>query len=76
MTAVMKNPDPVVKGGPFGLAVFVFAGTAMAILGATLGSMPAPQGSIALLMFSAMLGHVIYGIVVGVITGHANPLRA
>ena len=64
-----KVSNLLVKGALFGFAVFVFAQIVMAMMGAIMGPMPTPQGSMLLLMLGSILGHVIYGIVVAFIVG-------
>ncbi len=62
----------VLRGGLFGFAVFVFAQIMMAAMGALMEGMPAPEGSMVLLMLGSIMGHVIYGIVVGFIVSTPN----
>ena len=63
----VKLTNIVVKGAVFGFAVFVFAQIAMAMMGAIMGPMPAPDGNMVLLLIGSIMGHVIYGIVVALI---------
>jgi hypothetical protein len=59
-----KVNSRVVKGIIFGSAVFVFAQIMMALLGALVVGISAPEGSILLMMTGSIIGHIIYGIVV------------
>jgi uncharacterized MnhB-related membrane protein len=54
--------NSILKGAVFGIVVFIFAQIIMAI-------MPTPkmEGSMLLLMTGSIMGHIIYGIVVGLI---------
>lgn len=52
------------KGILFGLAVFVFAQLAMAMMGAIMGGMPPMEGNKMMMMVGSIIGHVIFGIVV------------
>jgi hypothetical protein len=59
-----KAGGKAVRGLIFGVAVFIFAQIMMALMGAVMGSMPQPEGSMVLLMIASLLGHVVYGVVV------------
>lgn len=59
-----KVNSKIWKGVIFGFAAFVFAQLAMMVMGTMFGNMPAPEGSMALMMIGSILGHVIFGIVV------------
>jgi hypothetical protein len=61
---VKKISNNVLKGAIFGLAAFIFAQIAMAMMGAMLGGMPPMEGSMMLMMIGSVVGHVIFGIVV------------
>jgi hypothetical protein len=63
---VKKVNNNLLKGAIFGLAAFVFAQIAMAIMGAMLGGMPPIEGSMMLMMVGSIMGHVIFGIVVAI----------
>jgi Family of unknown function (DUF6789) len=52
------------KGIIFGLSVFVFALIMMTVMSALFGGMPSPEGSMILVITGAIMGHMIYGIVV------------
>lgn len=58
-----KVSSRVLKGVIFGLAAFVFAQIAMAVMGAMLGGMPAPEGSMVLVVMGSVIGHLVFGIV-------------
>ena len=61
---VKKISNNILKGAIFGLAAFIFAQIAMAMMGAMLGGMPPMEGSMMLMMIGSITGHVIFGIVV------------
>lgn len=61
---VRKISNNILKGAIFGLAAFIFAQMAMAMMGAMLGGMPPMAGSMMLMMIGSIVGHVIFGIVV------------
>lgn len=58
-----KVSGRVLKGILFGLAAFIFAQIAMAVMGAMLGNMPAPEGSMVLVLMGSIIGHLVFGIV-------------
>jgi len=53
----VKIENLFVKGGVFGIIVFIFAQIVMAIMGG-----PKPEGSMMMLMMGSIIGHIIYGI--------------
>jgi hypothetical protein len=55
------------KGAVFGFAVFIFAQIEMAVMGAMMGGMPQPEGSMLLMAIGSIMGHVIFGIVVALL---------
>ncbi|MCF8459373.1 MAG: DUF1440 domain-containing protein [Flavobacteriales bacterium] len=55
------------KGAVFGLVVFIFAQIMMGIMGALMGGMPQPEGSMVLMMVGSIMGHAVYGIVVALL---------
>jgi len=59
-----KISSKIVKGALFGLVVFLFAQVMMAVIGAVMGGMPSPEGSMTLVILGSMMGHIVYGIVV------------
>jgi hypothetical protein len=59
----IKISNIIAKGAVFGFVVFVFAQVMMSIMGAML-PMPAPEGSLLLMMMGSLVGHLIYGIAV------------
>ncbi|NDP20138.1 MAG: DUF1440 domain-containing protein [Paludibacter sp.] len=61
---VARINNKVLKGALFGLAVFVFAQIAIAIMGWLMGSMPPLEGSMSLIAIGSIIGHLFYGIVV------------
>ncbi len=61
---VKKLKNNILKGAIFGMAVFIFAQIAMAIMGAIMGGTPPMEGSLSLIMIGSIMGHVIFGITV------------
>lgn len=59
------------RGVLFGLAVFLFAQMAMALMGAMMGSTPPMEGSKALMLMGSIMGHVVFGIVVALLVSPA-----
>jgi uncharacterized membrane protein YagU involved in acid resistance len=59
-----KINSKIAKGALFGLAVFIFAQVMIAVMGAVLGGMPSPSGSMTLVILGSIMGHIVYGIVV------------
>ncbi len=64
INVVKKVNGNILKGAIFGIAAFVFAQIAMAVMGAMFGGMPPMEGSVALVMIGSLMGHIIFGIVV------------
>jgi uncharacterized membrane protein YagU involved in acid resistance len=58
-----KIKNVYLKGAVFGAIIFVFAQVAMAIMGAMF-PMPAPEGSMMLMMIGSLMGHIIFGMAV------------
>ncbi len=56
------------KGAAFGLAAFVFAQIAMAVMGAMF-PMPPMEGSMMLMMLGSIMGHAIFGMAVAKTVG-------
>lgn len=63
-----KIASPVAKGAVFGIVIFVFAQVMMMAMGAIMGGMPAPEGSKVLMMIGSLMGHIIFGIVVALVS--------
>ncbi|MBI2427327.1 MAG: hypothetical protein HYV29_00750 [Ignavibacteriales bacterium] len=63
----VKIQNLFVKGATFGFAVFIFAQIAIAMMGAIMGGMPAPEDGMILMMIGSIIGHVMYGIPVALI---------
>lgn len=63
----VKIQNLIVKGAVFGFAVFIFAQIAIAMMGAIMGPMPAPEGGMLPMMIGSVIGHVMYGIPVALI---------
>ena len=64
MNAVRKVNSNILKGGIFGVAAFIFAQIARAILDGMMGGLPPMEGSVVLIMMGSIMGHIIFGIVV------------
>lgn len=64
---LVKIENLIVKGALFGFGVFIFAQIMMAVVGAIMGSMPPPEGGMALMIVGSMIGHIMYGIPVALI---------
>ena len=62
-----KIKSKIVKGGIYGLVIFIFAQIMMGIMGAVLGSMPAMEGSMALMMLGSIASHIVFGLVVALV---------
>lgn len=58
-----KVNGKVLKGIIFGIAAFVFAQIAMAVMGAMFGEIPAPEGSMVLIAIGSVVGHLVFGVV-------------
>ncbi len=58
-----KVNGKVLKGIIFGIAAFVFAQIAMAVMGAMFGEIPAPEGNMALIAIGSIVGHLVFGVV-------------
>jgi hypothetical protein len=63
----VKISNLVVKGALFGIAVFVAAQIAIAMMSAIMGPMPTPEGGMMLMMIGSIIGHIMYGIPVAMI---------
>ena len=59
-----KISSKIGKGALFGFIVFVFAQVMMAVMGAFMGGMPSPAGSMTLAILGSIIGHIVFGIVV------------
>lgn len=64
--------NAIIKGAVFGFAVFVFAQIAIAMMGALMSGIPPAEGNMALMLLGSIVGHLVFGIVVGLI---AKPSR-
>ena len=62
-----KIKSKIVKGGIYGLVIFIFAQIMMGIMGAVLGNMPAMEGSMALMMLGSIASHIVFGLVVALV---------
>lgn len=66
INVVKKVSNNILKGAIFGFAVFIFAQIMMAIMG-MMFPMPPMEGSIMLIMFGSIIGHIIFGITVALV---------
>ena len=73
MNVVRKINSNILRGAIFGIAAFIFAQIAMAILGAMIGGIPAMEGSVMLIMIGSIMGHIIFGIVVAFFVKEEKP---
>ncbi len=53
------------RGGVFGIIAFIFALVVMMGMVAVLGKKPPMQGSMAMIIMGAVIGHIVFGIIVG-----------
>lgn len=65
----------VVQGAVYGIIIFVFAQVMMMVMGAIMGGMMAPEGSKVLLMIGSLMGHIIFGIVVALVSKEKTSKR-
>lgn len=65
----VKINNLFVKGAAFGFLAFIFSRIAMAMMGAMMGGMPQPDGSMVLVIMGGIIGHVVFGIVVAKVIG-------
>jgi hypothetical protein len=63
----LRKISLALKGAVYGFIVFVFAQVMMALMGAVMGNMPPPEGSMILMIIGSLVGHVVFGIVVALI---------
>jgi uncharacterized membrane protein YagU involved in acid resistance len=59
-----KIENHVLRGAVFGIIVFVFAQMMIKIMAMMMPPMPAPEGSMMLMMVGSILGHIVFGITV------------
>lgn len=64
LNVVRKINSHVLRGTILGIAAFIFAQIAMAILDGIMGGLPPMEGSVVLIMTGSIIGHIIFGIVV------------
>ena len=60
----VKISNKFVKGILYGVVIFIFAQIAMTVMGAMIGGIPEPEGSMLPIIIGGVMGHVIFGIVV------------
>ena len=60
--------SPLVRGMVYGFIVFVVAQVMMFIMG-SMGMMPAPSGDATMAMIGSLMGHLVYGAVLGAMVG-------
>lgn len=64
-----KINNRTARGAVYGVIAFIIAQIGLPVMEAIFGggNMPAPEGSMALLMIGSVMGHVIFGIVVALL---------
>lgn len=60
---IKKITGTIAKGLIFGFAAFVVGQIAMAVMGAALGGMPKPEGSMMMVVLGGIIGHLVFGVV-------------
>jgi len=66
-----KNSNIYLKGGTFGIIVFVFAQIMMSIMG-TIMPMPKMEDSMIFTVIGSLIGHIVYGITVAKTVGNSK----
>ncbi len=61
---VRKISNIILKGAILGIAAFIFAQIALALMDAIMGGMPLMEGSMAMIMILSVVGHILFGIAV------------
>jgi hypothetical protein len=64
LNSKIRIANKIVKGMVFGFIVFIFAQIAMAVMGALIGELPEPEGSMIMMMIGSIMGHLVFGIFV------------
>lgn len=67
-----KLRNNLLKGITFGIAAFVLGQIGLGVLGALFGGMPAVDESMVPIMISSIIGHLVYGVVVVLVTGEES----
>lgn len=62
-----KIRNRIFRGAVYGVIVFIIAQIGIPAMEAVFGSMPSPEGSMALLMIGSVMGHVVFGIVIALL---------
>lgn len=64
-----KIGNRVFRGAVYGVIAFIVAQIGFPVMEAVFGSgtMPAPEGSMALMMIGSVMGHVVFGIVIALL---------
>lgn len=70
-----KVSNVYLKGGMYGIIIFIFAQIGFSVLDMIFGSNNAttPEGSMILMMVGSILGHIIFGIVVAFFVKKSTP---
>ena len=63
LPVIKKLTSTVTRGLIFGLVAFLVGQIAMTIMGALLGGMPKPDGSMMLVVLGGIIGHLAFGVV-------------
>ena len=72
-----KIQNTVLKGAVYGVVAFIIAQISFPLMGAIFGeaNMPEPEGSMALLMIGGVVGHIVFGIVIVLMTNPTTPSK-
>lgn len=63
LPVLKKVSGKFLKGIIFGISAFIFAQISMAVIGAMIGEIPAPEGSMVLIAIGSVVGHLVFGVV-------------
>ena len=70
-----KISNQYLRGAVYGIVAFVLSQVGIPVMESIFGSgnMPAPEGSVALLMIGSVMGHIIFGIVIAILVKPTVP---
>lgn len=70
-----KIRNRIIRGAVYGVIVFIIAQIGLPVMEAVFGSgdVPEPEGSMALMMIGSIMGHVVFGIVIALLTKPVIP---
>ncbi|MBS1666395.1 MAG: hypothetical protein JST58_03380 [Bacteroidetes bacterium] len=71
-----KISSKMLRGAVYGIIAFVMAQIGFPVMDSIFGSgnMPAPEGSMVLMMTGSVMGHVVFGIVIALLVKSAIPV--